>query len=150
MERTLTRLIRLVRYRFLLVAGLLPYGLGAAVAFHSQGQFNLFLFLIGLTGLLFVLIGVEAFNEFFDWRMGTDRVFQLNPKPVTNRTFLVGIVAFFIALIVAVFLTLKLGVTIMVLSLMGFFAAFFYLAPPLKLAYRGFGEIIIALSYGPL
>ena len=149
MERTLFRLIKLFRYRFLLIAGLFPYGLGAAIAFHSEDQFNPFLFLVGFLGLLFVLIGVEAFNEFFDWRIGTDRIFQLNPKPVTNATFLVGIVAFFIAFIVAIFLTLELGFAILIFSLLGFFAALFYLAPPVKLAYRGFGEIIIALSYGP-
>lgn len=149
MGGTLSRLIKLVRYRFLLFAGLLPYVLGAAIAFYSDGQFSLFLFLIGLIGLLFVLIGVEAFNEFFDWRMGTDRVFQLNPKPVANSTFFIGIVAFFIALIVAIYLTLELGVPIIILSFIGFFAAFSYLGPPLKLAYRGSGEIVIALSYGP-
>ncbi|MEW6376651.1 MAG: prenyltransferase [Thermodesulfobacteriota bacterium] len=150
MERTVTGLVKLLRYRFLLVAGLLPYGLGAAIAFYSQGgEFSPFLFLVGLIGLLFVLIGVETFNEFFDWMIGTDRVFQLNPKPVASRTFFVGIAGFFVALIVAIYLTLELGVAIIILSLIGFFAAFFYLGPPIKLAYRGFGEIIIALSYGP-
>ena len=139
----------LVRYRFLLFAGLLPYVLGAAIAFYSDGQFSLLLFFIGLISLLFVLIGVEAFNEFFDWRMGTDRVFQLNPKPVTNSTFFIGIAAFFVALIGAIFLTLESGVMVIILSFIGFFAAFSYLGPPLKLAYRGSGEIVIALSYGP-
>ena len=150
MEGALTRLIKVVRYRFLLVAGLLPYCLGAAVAFYSHGEFSLFLFLIGLIGLFFVLIGVEAFNEFFDWQLGTDRVFQLNSKPVTNRILLAGIVAFVVALFVAIFLTVKLGVAIIIFSFIGFFAAFFYLGPPLRLAYRGFGEITISLSYGPL
>lgn len=149
MGGTLSRLIKLVRYRFLLVAGLLPYGLGAAVAFYSFGGFSLFLFLLGLIGLLFVLVGVEAFNEFFDWQMGSDRVFQLNPRPVTYTTFLIGMVAFFVALIVAIFLTLELGVVIIILSFIGFFAALFYLAPPVKLTYRGFGEITISLCYGP-
>lgn len=149
MGGTLSRLIELVRYRFLLIAGLVPYGLGAAIAFYSKDRFHLPLFLIGLGGLLFALIGVEAFNEFFDWTIGTDRVFQLNPKQVTHRTLLVGIAAFFVALIVAISLTIKLGVTIIILSFVGFFAALFYLAPPVKLAYRGFGEIVISLSYGP-
>ncbi len=149
MGGTLSRLINLVCYRFLLVAGLLPYGLGAAVAFYSSGRFSLFLFLLGLIGLLFVLVGVEAFNEFFDWQMGTDRVFQLNPRPVTYGTFLIGMAAFFVALIVAIFLTLELGVVIIILSFIGFFAALFYLAPPVKLTYRGFGEITISLCYGP-
>lgn len=149
MAGTLSRLTTLVRYRFLVVAGLLPYGLGGAVAFYDEGRFNPSLFLIGLGGLVFVLIGVEAFNEFFDWHIGTDRIFQLNPKPVTNSTFLIGIATFLVALLVAILLTLKLGVPIIILSLIGFFAALFYLAPPVKLAYRGFGEIIISLSYGP-
>ncbi|MCL5982417.1 MAG: prenyltransferase [Firmicutes bacterium] len=150
MQRTLIGLTKLLRYRFLLIAGLFPYALGAAVAFYTQGQFSLFLFLIGITGLFFALMGVEAFNEFFDWRMGTDRVFQLNPQPVPNSTFLVGMAAFFVALVVAIFLTLELGLPIIVLSLMGLFIALFYMAPPIKLAYRGFGEIMISLSYGPL
>lgn len=150
MASHLTQLIKLVRYRFLLVAGLLPYCLGAAVAFSSYGEFSLFLFVTGLIGLFFVLAGVEAFNEYFDWQLGTDRVFQLEPKPVTKNTFLVGISAFFVALIVAIFLTFQLGVAIIILSLIGFFIALFYLGPPVKLAYRGFGEIAISLAYGPL
>jgi 1,4-dihydroxy-2-naphthoate polyprenyltransferase len=33
---------------------------------------------------------------------------------------------------------------------LGFLAAYFYVGPPFKWAYRGLGEIVIALSYGPL
>lgn len=150
MAGTSSGLIKLVRYRFMLAAGLLPYGLGTAIAFHSEKRFDLSLFFISFIGLLFVLVGVEAFNEFFDWRIGTDRVFLLTPKPMTNNTFLIGIMSFSIALIVGIFLTFELGVVIIILSLMGFFAALFYLGPPLKLVYRGLGEIIISLSYGPL
>jgi 1,4-dihydroxy-2-naphthoate octaprenyltransferase len=150
MEGALFQLIRLVRYRFLLIAGLLPYGLGAGIAFYSERRFDFPVFLLGLIGLFFVLVGVEAFNEFFDWQLGTDRVFQPNPEPVTRRTFVVGLAAFVVAFIVAVVLALELGMAIMVFSLIGFFFAFSYLGPPFKLAYRGFGEMAIALSYGPL
>lgn len=150
MAGTLSRLTRFIRYRFMLIAGLLPYGLGTAVASYQQEKFNLFLFLIAFIGLLFVLVGVEALNEFFDWQLGTDRVFLLNPKPVSRSTFLVGAVAFLFALMVAIFLTLKVGIGIIILSLVGFLAALFYLGPPIKLVYRGFGEIIIAICYGPL
>ena len=83
-------LIKLIRYRFLLVAGLLPYALGTALAFHVHQTFDLYFFLVGLLGLFFALLGVEAFNEYFDWQLGTDRVFQLHPKPVTKRTFFLG------------------------------------------------------------
>lgn len=150
MARALASLLRLLRYRFLLIAGLFPYCLGAAVAFYRQGQFDLGLFLFGLLGIFFALVGVEAFNEFFDFQLGSDRVFQLEAKAVTHKTFFIGIFAFFLAFCVAVFLTYKLGIAVIIFAFSGFFAAFFYLGPPLKLTYRGFGEIIIALAYGPL
>lgn len=150
MEGTLFRLVRFVRYRFLLFAGLLPYGLGTAIGFHADGRFDSFPFLLGFTGLVFVLIGVESFNEFFDWRLGTDRVFAIDPKPVTNKTFFFGLASFALALIVAFFLTARLGYTVIILAGLGFLAALFYLAPPIKLIYRGFGEMTIAVCYGPL
>jgi 1,4-dihydroxy-2-naphthoate octaprenyltransferase len=149
MEGTLSQLIRLARYRFLLIAGLLPYILGAGIAFYSDKRFNPTLFFVGLIGLLFVLVGVEAFNEFFDWQLGTDRVFQLEPKPVSERTFVLGLTAFLVAFVIAIFLATELGVAIIVFAVIGFFCAFSYLGPPLKLAYRGLGELIIALAYGP-
>ena len=35
-------------------------------------------------------------------------------------------------------------------SFLGFLGAYFYLGPPLKWAYRGLGELVIAFSYGPV
>ncbi len=141
--------IQLIRYRFLLVAGLLPYALGAALAFHIHRAFDLFFFLVGLLGLFFALLGVEAFNEYFDWQLGTDRVFQLHPKPVTKRTFFVGWGAFFLAGLIGVYLSWQVGWAIIIFAGLGFLGAYCYLGPPLKLTYRGLGELVIALCYGP-
>jgi 1,4-dihydroxy-2-naphthoate octaprenyltransferase len=150
MERTFFSLIKLIRYRFLLIAGLFPYGLGTAIAFYSEKRFNLSLFLMGFFITSLALIGVEAFNEYFDWRIGTDRVFQLNPKPVTSVTFFIGMTSFFIAFVVSIILTMRLGMTIIIFYFIGFMAALSYLVPPVKLSHRGLGEIVISLSYGPL
>ena len=65
-----------MRYRFFLYAGLLPYLLGAAWAYAVAGTFDAALFWSGLGGVVLAVIGVEAFNEYFDARMGTDRVFN--------------------------------------------------------------------------
>jgi 1,4-dihydroxy-2-naphthoate octaprenyltransferase len=72
----------MVRYRFFLYAGLLPYLLGAAWAYARGGAFDPVAFWSGLAGVLFAVVGVEAFNEYFDSRMGTDRVF--NPADVPS------------------------------------------------------------------
>ena len=70
-----------MRYRFFLFAGLLPYLLGAAWASGNGRHFNVAMFWSGLGGVVLAVIGVEAYNEYFDARMGTDRVFN----PTTYR-----------------------------------------------------------------
>jgi hypothetical protein len=72
----LLRVCALVRYRFFLYAGLLPYLLGAAWAYAIADAFDGTIFLSGLAGVVLAVVGVEAFNEYFDSRMGTDRVFN--------------------------------------------------------------------------
>ena len=146
---SLTKILTLVRYRFLLVAGLFPYFLGAAIARRTFGHIDITLFLTGLAALFFVLVGVETFNEYFDWQLGTDRVFAIDPKPVTTKTFYIGLSSFFVAFLFALYLTSKVGWGIFIFSLIGFTAAAGYLGPPLRFTYRGLGELVIALSYGP-
>jgi 1,4-dihydroxy-2-naphthoate octaprenyltransferase len=140
----------LVRYRFFLYAGLLPYLLGAAWAYARVGVFDATLFFSGLAGVVLAVVGVEAFNEYFDSRMGTDRVF--NPAdlpPMSDAVLWLGIAAFAGALAVGVHLTLRGGWPILAFALLGGMAAIFYVAPPIRWAYRGLGELVIALSYGP-
>jgi 1,4-dihydroxy-2-naphthoate polyprenyltransferase len=142
--------LSMVRYRFFLYAGLLPYLLGAAWAYAMAGRFDAPIFWSGLAGVVLAVIGVEAFNEYFDSRMGTDRVF--NPDdlpPMSDAVLWLGVVAFAGALAVGVFLTARGGWPILAFALLGGLAAIFYVAPPIRWAYRGLGETVIALSYGP-
>ncbi|MFZ3323493.1 MAG: prenyltransferase [Usitatibacter sp.] len=146
----LVRVVSLVRYRFFLYAGLLPYLLGAAWAYAIAGRFDPPAFWSGLFGVVLSVIGVEAFNEYFDARMGTDRVFnpaELPPIPVA--IFWLGTVAFACALAMGVYLTVRGGWPILAFAVLGGAAAIFYEAPPIRWSYRGLGELVIALSYGP-
>ena len=146
----LVRVFSMVRYRFFLYAGLLPYLLGAAWAFAVVHAFDASLFWTGFGGVVLAVIGVEAFNEYFDARMGTDRVF--NPAdlpPMSDWVVWLGILAFAGALAVGVYLTVRGGWPILAFALLGGMAAIFYVAPPIRWAYRGLGETVIALSYGP-
>ena len=60
--RRLMRVFSLVRYRFFLYAGLVPYLLGAAWAYSIAGAFDAPMFWSGLGGVVLSVIGVEAFN----------------------------------------------------------------------------------------
>jgi len=148
--RSLWRVASLVRYRFFLYAGLLPYLLGAAWAYAIEGVFDAAVFWSGLGGVVLAVVGVESFNEYFDSRMGTDRVF--NPEdlpPMSGSVLWLGIAAFGGALAVGIYLTWRGGWPILAFALLGGLAAIFYVAPPIRWAYRGLGEAVIALSYGP-
>ena len=149
-SRQVLQILRLVRYRFFLFAGLLPYLLGAAWAFGMLGRFDAWMFWSGLGGVALSVVGVEAFNEYFDAKMGTDRVF--NPDelaPVSAAVLWLGIAAFACALAVGVYLTMRAGWPILAFAVLGGAAAIFYEAPPIRWVYRGLGETVIAVSYGP-
>ena len=142
--------VSMVRYRFFLYAGLLPYLLGAAWAYAIAGRFDAPIFWSGLAGVVLAVVGVEAFNEYFDSRMGTDRVF--NPDelpPMSDAVMWLGVAAFVGAFAVGGYLAYRGGWPIFAFALLGGMAAVFYVAPPIRWAYRGLGETVIALSYGP-
>lgn len=139
-----------LRYRFLLFAGIFPYILGAVVSYHHTGEFVLFYFLVGLAGISLVLMGVEVFNEYFDFKIGGDRVFLAHRRQKNPRHYLkIGIIAFSLAFFIAVYLSLMRGIPIMIFAITGALSALFYVAPPISFSYRGLGEIIIFLNYGP-
>src|SRR5262245_12504890 len=119
LARRLLLVCSMVRYRFFLYAGLLPYLLGAAWAYAMAGAFDAPVFWSGLGGVVLAVIGVEAFNEYFDSRMGTDRVF--NPAdlpPMGDGVLWLGVAAFACAFAVGVYLTLRGGWPILAFALM--------------------------------
>jgi len=144
------KLIRFIRYRFFLFAGIFPYLLGQATAFNAQRSFNWHNFYWGFLGVFLVLAGVELFNEYFDAQTGGDRIFSLEKPSIPKYFYLLGLLAFAIAFFIGLYLAYLTGWQILLFSLLGFLGAYFYVGPPFKWAYRGLGEIVIALSYGPL
>lgn len=149
-EAVVVKLFSVIRYRFLLFAGLFPYVLGALVAFDYTGVFEPFYFLVGFLGIALVLVGVEVLNEYFDFKIGGDRVFLSPERKIPHRYLKIGLLTFAFAFFAALYLTFMRGLPIMIFTIIGGVSAIFYLAPPIQLSYKGLGEIIIFLNYGPL
>lgn len=150
-EQTLVmKVASVVRYRFFLYAGLLPYFLGAAWAKGVENTFNRTVFLLGLFGIFLSVVGVESFNEYFDAKMGTDRVFNPDAEEyIPEWMFSLGVTAFAVAAAIGFYLAWEGGWPIALYTLLGGAAAVWYVGPPIRWVYRGLGETVIGLSYGP-
>ncbi|NNN06593.1 MAG: prenyltransferase, partial [Elusimicrobia bacterium] len=144
------RVASVVRYRFFLYAGLLPYLLGAAWAYGVEKTFRPGVFWLGLLGIFLSVVGVESFNEYFDAKMGTDRVFNPDADEyIPEWMFSLGVAAFALAAALGFFLAWRGGWPIVLYTLLGGAAAVWYVGPPVRWVYRGLGETVIGLSYGP-
>lgn len=151
MSSRITRTFHIIRYRFLLFAGVFPFILGQAMAFReNRNAFSFFYFSIGFAGVVLVLTGVECFNEYFDSKLGTDRVFEISNRGLPHYTFRLGVLAFASAFLIAIYLAIIKNPQILLFAFLGFLIAGFYVTPPIKWAYRGLGEFVIFLAYGPL
>jgi 1,4-dihydroxy-2-naphthoate octaprenyltransferase len=128
---------------------MLPFVLGQAVAFGLHKSLNWGLCLWGFAGIFLVLVAVELFNEYFDAREGGDRIFSPGDAGIPTYFFPLGILALGLAFVVGVYLTLQTGWPVLLFCFLGFLGAYFYVGPPIRWAYRGFGELTIGLCYGP-
>jgi 1,4-dihydroxy-2-naphthoate octaprenyltransferase len=107
-------------------------------------------FWLGFLGIFLSVVGVESFNEYFDARLGTDRVFDPSDEENIPEWMLwLGIAAFTVAAGIGLYLAVGGGWPILLYTLLGGLAAVFYVGPPIRWVYRGLGETAIGLSYGP-
>ncbi|MFO7915774.1 MAG: 1,4-dihydroxy-2-naphthoate octaprenyltransferase [Candidatus Krumholzibacteriales bacterium] len=138
-----------------------PVLLGTAVARYESGEWNPLLFLLTLAGAVALHLGANTANDYFDHLSGNDPANVEYVRPFTGgsrliqeglikpRTVLATSLSFFAAALVAgLILTAIRGFWILVLGLIGAVCGYFYTAPPLRLAHRGLGEIVIGISFG--
>ena len=155
--------IRVVRAKFFL-AGIPSVILGTVIAWYQIMTFNLLYFLLALCGVIFAMAGCYTFNEYFDFKSGVDtavRAKDITPFSGGSRVlpegliqpssvFKAGLVFWMLASLIGIYLTLVRGWVVLLLAFAGLFTGVFYTSPPFKWAYRGLGEVLIGITYGPL
>lgn len=153
--------LRTTRLPFL-TATIVPVVLGIAIA-ARQGFFDLPTALLTVLGAAFVQLGLNVANDVFDTVQGADdanvtptqysggsRVIQYG---LVSLRQMAGLAAAFYALAAAVglaLLALRGSPALLAIGVIGFIVSIGYTAPPLKLVYRGLGEVAVAVGFGPL
>jgi 1,4-dihydroxy-2-naphthoate octaprenyltransferase len=139
---------------FTLTASISPVLVGTAVAGY-EGIFHPGLFLITLFSCLFLQIGTNYFNEYFDYRYGLDHAGSLGASTVIFRNEMTasqvlggGIFCFALAAILGLLLAYFVGPAILLFGLVGLLIAYFYSARPFKFASRGLGDVLVYIAMG--
>ncbi|MEH6593242.1 MAG: prenyltransferase [Halioglobus sp.] len=121
-------------------------------------------FTLTVIGVFAVEVAKNASGEIVDYDSGTDlAVSKENRSPFSGgkrvmvdglltrtQTSSIAGVFYVLAIAVGLFITLVREDQILLIGVAGMALAWFYHSGPLKLSYRGFGELAVCIAYGPL
>jgi 1,4-dihydroxy-2-naphthoate octaprenyltransferase len=142
---------------------LAPILVGSAVGYWEAGELHWLRAIVALLSLTLLHASANLANDFFDYLSGNDDVNTTFASPFTggSRVIQLGLVqpwemmraaAVCMALAVALgmYLVWQAGWLILALGVFGGLTGLLYTMPPVKLAYRGGGELFIFLDFGLL
>ncbi len=143
-----------------LTASILPVTLATAAVRYDTGSWDLTLYLLTLAGAVFLHLGTNTANDYYDHISGADEANTEYARPFTGGSrliqegaispaavLLMAVLFFSAAAAAGVFLFLHAGPVIILFGSIGIFLGFFYTAPPVRLAARGLGEIAVFTGY---
>ena len=116
-----------------------------------------------LTATLAIEVAKNASGEVADWKSGVDQaVSDADRTPFSGgkrvlvdglltpaQTWLIAILFYCIAIGAGLLIVFGREPRVLWLGIAGMAMAYFYHAPPLRLSYRGLGEVAVGLCYGP-
>lgn len=144
----------------------LPY-IFAVILAAKHYKIDFLLSVLGLIGIFLAHLSVNMLDDYFDWKKGAvatyknleqqglvpenNKCFYFTQNLVTPKSvFVVSSLMAIIAFLIGVFIALKVGISVIIIALITALLGFFYSASPIKLSYRGLGEPVIAIIFGPL
>ena len=143
-------------------AVIVPSLLGTAIAWYRTGKFYWQYFLLATLAVVFINAGTNLTNDYFDHQSRSDdinreatpfsggsRVIQENLIS-PGRIYRTSLIFFGLAALIGLYLTFARGLLVLVIGILGVLSGYFYTASPIRIGYRGWGELVVGLNCGPL
>ncbi len=134
--------------------------LGTAYAFYKNDTFDAIIYLITIIGAIALHAFTNVINDYFDTLYGVDKpgapTTRYRPHPIVSGLFKphqvikISVMYLLIAIVMGVVLYLWGRPIILILGLLSALISFEYTGPPLKYKYRGFGELVVFIMWGPI
>ena len=144
----------------------LPAFLAVIMAFNYS-DFSFPYALLAILGVVFAHLSINLFDDYFDYKnqnvklrieLAENNIFSrigkcdylIDKKTTVKHLFFVAVSFLFLAVVLGGIIFLYRGNFILFLGFIGGFLGLFYSAKPFCLSYRGFGEIVVGIMFGPL
>ncbi len=139
-----------------LPAAVAPVLMGSAMAF-KDGGLDWVSAVYCLFAALFIQIGTNLANDYYDFKKGADAADRIGPTRVTQAGLIPAalvraafIVSFFLAGVCSIYLISRGGAPLIVIAVASILSGFFYTAGPAPLGYLGLGELFVLIFFGPV
>lgn len=137
-------------------ASVIPVVLGTVLA-CLEGSFDLLLFALALLSSVLLHTGTNLVNDSFDFIKGVDTPTSFgSSKMITGgvltstQVHRAGILCFCLATLIGLFLVIKIGMTILILGILGILGGYCYTAKPFQYKYHALGDFFVFFLMGPL
>jgi 1,4-dihydroxy-2-naphthoate octaprenyltransferase len=123
----------------------------------ADGPMNWLVFAATLLSAVFIQIGTNFANDYYDHFKGSDTEGRVGPQrgihtgqvsPAQMKKAF--IIAFGIAVLLGTFLVLKGGLPIVIIGIVSVICGYLYTGGPLPLAYVGLGDVFVLVFFGPV
>ncbi len=144
------------------IVGILPFGLGAMMAYRLHGDFSWLIFIVSTLAVIAIMLSTYYNGEYYDIKEdrlsarmgknpfsgGSQVIAQSQlPRTAARMASLLSI-GFAATMGMVLQFVLETGVWTIPLGLAGILFGYFYSAPPFRWVSRGVGELMIGFCYG--
>jgi len=139
-----------------LTAAAVPVAVGSACAARA-GHFEPVTALAALAGALFIQVGTNLTNDYYDFVKGADDAERLGPKRVTQSGLIAprvvlgaAVLSFALAALCGVHLIAVGGWPVLAIGVASLACGYLYTGGPFPLAYHGLGDPFVFVFFGPV